>query len=314
MRRRRTLWMVLAVVLALVLGLLLAFGLAGTGRQGAATRLSVVLWEGSGDRWTSLTLGMRQACTRLGIETPVAVLAGAEDPARQIALIERELEGRTDGMIVAAATSDDALADTLAQAARALPVVVVQNGAGTQADVLAADDALIGRTLAGGLAAQEAEVVVLAEGLHRQNVRRRYDAFVAEMEQRGIPVTVWERGGMPLADFIAGQLRGKLPRAIVAFDTETLEAAIDAATAIDALPRLYGVGSSDKILHQLDRQLVREICFVDEYSLGYLAVMRVAEQLGFETPALAGEIDVFLVRQDNLYAPEVERMLFPIIQ
>ncbi|MGD9559735.1 MAG: substrate-binding domain-containing protein [Oscillospiraceae bacterium] len=307
MTRRRTLLFVLLILLGLALALLLTYAAGQTPTQ-QEVRLSVILREETTDRWNVLSSGIQQACARLGIATPVTTMAGG-GTQRQLTLIERDLAAGAQGFILAPASGD--ILEDLASVTGNTPAVLVEAHPGCPLASVGPDDALLAQTLAGGLLAEEEEVVVLAHNLHLENIRRRYDALLQQLDDMGIPVTVWESGGQDLTTFLSAQLRGKPPRAIVALDVTTLERAIDAATAIDALPRLYGIGSSDKIIYQLDRQLVREICYYNEFAVGYNAVMHLAEAIGLKTPEAVFEVEPFLVRQDNLYEPEVERLLFP---
>lgn len=308
---KRSMLLMLAMLLCFVLlfGVLLRAGPETSSKQ--AQRISVVLYESGGGRRTSMVLGIRQACTELEIESPIVVMADMNDTARQMSLIEEEMGSGTGGLIVAPV--DEALAPFLQTVNESLPLVLVETPLDDKITTVAQDDANLGKTLAQGMVAQESEVVVLYSNMHRQSNLLRYNAFMEEMQRLGIAVEQWEAAD-GVAKYIETQLAGKPPRAVVAFDTQTLEYAIDAAVAIDAHPRLYGIGSSEKIVYHLDRQLVTETCFVNEFNMGYAAVMKLAGKLGLAALTYPDAIDYTLVNHSNMYNAEVERLLFPIIQ
>ncbi len=313
MKKRRTL------IIVLVIGLCFAFVLAyqyqagGNLQKKDPPRIAVVLYESGTDRWASVSLGLRQACAEVGIEMTNVILADIASADQQQALIEREISAGAEGLIVAANNSNEMTA-YLQEVATRLPLVLVETGAGDTLNLVAPDNAAMGRSLANGKIAAEESVAIIAHNLQRESVRRRYSAFIEEARKNGTALTVWQPGSQDLSDYLAIQM-GAWPRqTVVAFDTETLECAVDTAVALDIQPRLFGIGSNEKIVYYLDRQLVQEICYANEFNMGYIALMQLARHMGINTPQVPDTIDAGLARHDNLYEPAVERVLFPIIQ
>lgn len=281
-----------------------------------AAQISVVVYGENNDRWRSLDQGISQACRELGIEKPVLTVVRGADPERQAILLQREVDNGARGLLVAAMNSA-ALDEYLTTLTSAVPVVTVESGAGTL-PFAGVDDAAMGRALADRVAEQPGSIALLAEGLVRDNISRRYEAFLDRMRERGREVTVFQREEprLELKAFIASGLATSKPSVdcLVALDNNTLESAIDAVPAAMVEVTLCGIGSSDKVLHALDTGLVSELAFPNEYAVGYIGTRMLAAEMGLAKAPDPADIQFSLVNRENLYEPEIERLLFPIIQ
>jgi len=278
--------------------------------------IAVVVYGGENSgRWKSLEQGIGQACSELGIEKPVLVLARTDDPGNQSRLLRREVENGAQGLLVA--VGDNSLSAYIDEISGNIPVVALESGGG-DVPCISADNALMGREMADRAAAHTGNIAVLAEGLSRSSISARFDAFMERMNELDRPVTVIARegGGDDLKAFIASSLANNRLNleALVVLDNETLEVAIDAAPASMVEVSLYGIGNSSKVVHALDQGIVDEILFQNEYAIGYIGTMTLAEKMGLAGPAEPMEIQYSFVRRENMYDPANERLLFPIIQ
>lgn len=273
---------------------------------------SVVLYGKSSERWLSFDQGMRQACNELGIPKPVIVLADTSGMEEQARLLQREIGNGTKGILVAAADSAS-LEGFWGDEKPKVPVVFVETGAGENHDVVCADNAGMGRELAQRIKADGVkEIYLLENNMQRQSVRERYNAFYEEAVQIGLEVAVRITGGSSTAVAIfAGQATHG---ALVAMDNETLEMAAEEIVPKSGT-KLYGVGSSDKVVHFLDTGRIDGVCFENEFTIGYTATMLLAKQMGIKNVQVPeGAIEYKYVHRKNIYTPEIERVLFPIAQ
>ncbi len=286
-------------------------------RSQASPHVSVILYEGVSDRWTSLNQGIQQACETLGINTPIIKLSDRDTPDQQKEIIEREIADGVQGLLIAPGQSV-MIRNYVKELPAQIPVVLLEAVPGEEDPELSAvtlDDVQMAGQLADGLIQDETSVILLKENMGHENLRLRYETFKAHMEASGIDVTEWESaGGDNTVDYLTGRLLESPRNAVVAFDPQTLEAAIDATQAAKARPRLYGIGSSEKILYYLDRQLVREICYGNEYGVGWNAMAALAQAMKLNPSLPLTDTDSFLVRKDNLYQKDVEQFLFPSIR
>ncbi|MDR0671784.1 MAG: substrate-binding domain-containing protein [Oscillospiraceae bacterium] len=309
----------LFVLIGLCFALVLSVALDSDppGQKAPPGPFSVVLYGDRADRWVPLNQGLRQACDELGWIGPAVVLAPPTGPEEQIRLLQREITGGAQGLIVAATDSEAVRAFLAEQATPRIPVVTVETGAGTDWPAIRADDERMGEELAVQMAAAGVtEATLLQTHLYRDSVRLRYDAFARRAQALGISLTQW-RFSMPdtdLAQAIADSLLGQPARNLVAFSTEALECSIDALQGTPLPPALYGIGYSDQIIASLDQGLIDGLCCQNEYKIGYLALMQLAGAMGVSPPTDPTWVEFRYINRANMYDPDIQRLIFPIIQ
>lgn len=311
--RGRIVFALACLAFALILAALLQQSSQPEGRRNAG--ISVVVYADAAGRWRSLDQGIAQACDELSLEKPTITAISSHSTAQQqIEILRRELQNGAQGFLVAAVDSAE-MAEALSEIARQAPVVLVNTGAGALPAV-SADDAEMGRALARSMEQVEGSVAIIKTSTRRQSVADRYEAFVAEAGALGLDIVVWDMEIMPAYpdQRIAGQLRYEQPAALVAFDNETLEHAADAVTQSESCALLYGIGCSNKVVSALDSGVIHQICFQNEYSVGYLGLMTLADEMRLDVPAFGGGVEFEIVNRDNMYDQTIERLLFPIIQ
>lgn len=311
MRRR------LAGLLAFALSFVLFAGLVGyllyaetLAPPPAAAQIAVVVYGEEAERWKALEAGVGKACGEWGIEKPVLLLSGQEDPAEQKRQIESAVAGGAQGLLVAACHSAEMQGYL---EGLALPVVMVESGAGDALETVRADDRAMGRALAEALEGEEGLVCVPAPPFARQSVAARHDGFMQAAAELGLHVEALP--GAQERRALAAGLAEKKPAALVLLDNEGTELAIEAAGAAMIELRLLGVGSSDKTLYAVDTGQVSRLCFADEYAAGYMAVGRLAARMGLRggVGAQAEPVPFVLVNRENMFTPAMEELLFPVV-
>lgn len=280
---------------------------------------SVVLYGDSADRWFSFRQGLNQACEELGLPKPgLTLLSGNYGPEEQKSLIEREYNNGAKGLIVAACDSEDML-EFLTQFSFQLPLITVETGAGDLPNI-ATDDTAMGAELARQLCDTRAkDVVVLQAHMYRQSVQLRYAAFVDEAAKLGLSYTVWnceaqDPAQTDVAAYVAGRLSAARAGTLVAFDNEALESTAEALRTAEGAPLLYGIGTSERVVYFLDSGIITGICFQNEFNMGYLSVKRLAGEMGILQPQTDVPIEYEYVHKENMYDPDIERLLFPMVQ
>lgn len=277
--------------------------------------ISVVMYGENPARWKALDLGIRQACSELKIEKPVISITGGYQVEEQKSMIQRELNNQVDGILVAPCNSEE-MQDFLEPVARQIPVVLIENTAGEALPCVQADDQQMGRALAECITKEKNKRVVLLDtGTNWESTIRRREAFMESLTQADIPYSVWNCFG-GTASYVAAVeqcLEELNPDTIIAFDNESLEAAGQVALQYPELG-VYGIGSSEEVVFGLNNKTIDEVCFQNEFSIGYIATMRLAQQLGIAGAKAQGKVEFKLVNRETMYQPENERLIFPIIQ
>lgn len=301
----------LFLIFALVMGRQLVRG--GATRTLQPAQIAVIVYgSANDDRWNALDQGIRQACRELEIETPTISMAAQGDAAAQLALLERELESGARGVLLAVEDSEQ-MAGALRASPLTVPVVYIHN-APTGEMAVAANGAALAGALAAALAGDVGHVAVAADALQRDSVRARLDAFEEAMRAQGTEVTVLTPGdGRSMRQTIASELTFRKPEidVLVALDTEMLESVIDAVSSAMTEARIVGIGSSDKVVSALDRGVISDLVYQNEYAIGYLGLMRLAAEMNLIKAPPEGEVQWMAVDRESMFAYEAERLLFP---
>lgn len=288
----------------------MAFLLTADQRRERDIRIAVTMYGADEYRWRTFTQGLRQGCADLGIENPVVLLADTQE-----ALISRlGRETGAKGHIVAAAGAGEEVEAALETLST--PVFLVKTPVG-DLPCARADDAAMATLLAEQLAKTEGHIALLSENLGRENNRLRREAFLAAMEAAEREVTLLEPlRGEDMPGEIASILAFHRPGidVLVALDTETLEQAIDAYPLSMTSVALYGIGSSDQVVHALTQGMLQGVIFEDEYALGYIAARRLATLMGIAPEEAEAQAQYFYADASNMFDPDKERLLFPITQ
>lgn len=261
----------------------------------------------SGDRWKVLEAGVRQACRELDIEPALMNISSTRDSDMQLRLIEREIDSGISGLLIAPDNSTE-MAVELERLYFLVPTVYMLNGI-PDFDYVAADDAGMAELLAEKLAPLDGSVMLLTENSGRESVTRRLEAFLASMQSAGREVSI-----IKSVQELKNQAGAEGPIIVVAMNTETLESAIDTLADSNENIRLYGIGSTDKIVHAMTQGVVEGVVFQNEYAAGYIAMMQLAMRMGLIVPAMPSDIQYMYVDRLSLYEPDIERLLFPIVQ
>lgn len=283
-----------------------------SGRSSAG--ISVVLYGVGSERWRSLDQGISQACAEQGVEKPVLTVSGAQDAQSQLELLQREVANGARGLLVAAADSEE-IRVCLQQLAGDIPVVLLESGVEGQ-PCISADNGAMGTELAEEMAAQGKRLLVLEENMQRKSVADCYEAFVERALQLGAELAIVRRQEQdpPFPVFLARLSELKRADAVVALDNETLETVSDVVAALELETEVYGVGGSEKVLHALDKGTVTGICFQNEYAVGYIAANNLFAAMGLGKQAQFGPVEHHYVNRETMYLPEVEKLIFPIMQ
>ena len=276
--------------------------------------ISVVLYGENQNRWKALDQGIQQACNDLNIEKPLVHISGNYQSATQKNLLGRQIAEGADGVLIAPCNSTE-MQPYLETIGKDLPLVAVENSAGVKIPYLSADNGEMGRQLAEKLKGSSQKIVLLDTGTTRENVNLRRQAFLGEMEKNGTPFTLWSCTEAPpnYIGSVSRCMEELQPDILVALDTESLESTASIITPGGKV-KVYGIGGSEKVVFGLDSQTITEVCFQNEFSIGYLATLQLAAKLGKYQNKVENTIEYQIVNYENMYLPASERLLFPMIQ
>lgn len=304
--RRDLVQLVILVVLgsAVLLSLLLP-RIVGQLQYTPPLEISVVIREADSTLWTDARQGMEAAAGELGAELRFLTLSDANDAAGQRQLLEREQEGGADALVVAPANAEPLEME--------LPVVAMETPVEGAALTVAPDNRQLGIQLAQALLEDwtGGPVVLLDTGCPGTGVSQRAAAAQQTLEEAGVPV---ERKQVALTT--AGQSIRPLaqePAAwIMAFEPAATELAVREKEQLGMVHPLYGVGVSSRVAAGLERGTIQAAAVWSDYAAGYLAVQGAVQAARGQVPQAAA-LSFSVVRGEDIYEPENQKLLFPVV-
>ena len=316
--KHKVIWQLVVPLLGLcVLFMLLATEPAKVQARQEPVEISVILRETESGTWSATRQGMEQAAMDLNVELRVLTLSRESDAEEQRDLLEREVASGADGVLLIPADRE-VLSEAVETAADAVPVVTMetdmsQDGA---SGYISVDNDALGRML-GDIAlngAPEGSSVLLLSGVSEATgISDRLTAAQEVLEAAGRKVyRCVLRPEESLESVLEGELAALAPAAVVAFDTSTLERTARVLREKESAPLLYGAGSSAAIAAYLEQGAITAVAVRNEFAAGYLAVEALVEVISNHADVTAPPLSFSVVRKENMYDPENQKLLFPV--
>ena len=170
----------------------------------------------------------------------------------------------------------------------------------------------------------------LGEMLLEAGVEEPYVAVITRARQRyleaemleGLTETIRSAGGSLLVlNGGEAELENLLSRA----GTQDLIAVLDDSLLVRAAAlmeekglkkgKLYGIGCSPSAVSGLDRGTISGMIIPNEFTMGYQSAAQLAQRMANDLPALRDmEVGYACVKTENVHDPDVEKLLFPLVQ
>jgi ribose transport system substrate-binding protein len=311
-KRKILLQLVLPLLGLILLFSLLAFAPGRSQREPVLLEMSVILREADSSHIATTRQGMEQAAADLNVELRFLTPASDNNPQEQLQLLTREVEAGASAIVLIPA--DRALLDPAAADAGKASLVTLETEMDSAQRYIGVDNAALGQAL--GQAAlngvPSGGAVLLMDSAPGDNgIRERLEAAAAVLEAEGREVLICRRTNDLSAD-LQSALAQAAADAVVAFEPSALETAVELAWSEGPFPLLYGAGSTPLIAAGLEQNAVTAILAQNEFTAGYLAVQSAAELARRQSPAHLEPLPFTLLRQETMYLPENQKLLFPV--
>lgn len=295
---------------SVVLTLLLP-GLTARSQRPEPLEVSVVMRQTDNRLWAGLRMGMEQASSDLGAELRFLAPEADNDPAAQEALLRREAQRGTNAVVVLPADTarlysrkKDLLGDT--------PLVVLESETDPEVLAVSPDNACLGQALA-QLALEDSAgrtVLLVNNCPSSDGAARRAEQARLVLQQAGVAVESW-----PSSRY------SNLDELVVACDVEQIIAVEAASTLmlaekyaeVPVHPRLYGVGTAAAITAALDSGTLSGVAAWSEYAAGYLVVEQAVSAARGKKQQDIEPLRFTVVREEEMYEPENQKLLFPLL-
>lgn len=263
--------------------------------------VSVLLRDTENSNWAVKRQGMEQAADELGAELRFLTLTVPNDSREQEELLRREAEGGADALISVPA-DPESLHLALLRLPDPCPVVTLECAMEGSAGAVSPDNGQVGRQLAEALLEDwdGGQVLLLDAGGACPEAASRLEPAREILAGHGVPVQTVDT------------LSGEDGRWVMAFEPGSTLQAAEYREAEGGGFALYGVGASTAIITRLEKGAIAAIAAWSDYAAGYLAV-RQAVQSVRESPQAPDPLPFSIVRGEDIYAPENQKLLFPVM-
>ena len=259
----------------------------------APAEVSVILREADTSLWSNARLGMEQAAGELGAELRVLTPAGSND-----------------GLVIAPADCAG-LERALAQGEAGCPVVTLESPLEGAALTVAPDNAALGAALAQAVLEEDGSgfVMLLSASPDSAGVAARMEGARRALEAAGVRTRLGETDLSGTG--LAGLLKHPDVSAVMAFEPALTEQAAALKSSLGLDVPLYGVGVTAVGAAWLERGVISAAAAWSDFAVGYLAVegalaLARGERAEVEQPPF------FIVRGEDIYEPEYQKLLFPV--
>ena len=282
-------------------------------------RISVVVEDSGSDRWTAFRLGVDQAAREYGMDVTFAATGSFDRAEDQKNLIGQEVLSGTQALILSAFDSEETIT-LLEGVPSGIPVILAETDGiraeGPDLAAVAPPGRDMGRDLGEmllGAGIEEPSVAVITRA------RERY----LEMDMlEGLSETIRSAGGSLL---VLSQGEGDPETLVSLARGQDLIAVLDDALLVRTAAlmeesglksgKLYGIGCSPAAVSELDRGTVSGMVIPNEFTMGYQSVALLYRRMSNDLPALGDlEVGYACVKSENVHDPDVEKLLFPLVQ
>lgn len=288
--------------------------------------VTVIVSDSNNDRWNALRLGLEQAAVDYHVKLTYVSTGKFANVDEEIALINRELENGAEGIIVQLISGEEE-AQAIAEISNRVAMTLLESDIvpEKQYALIQPDNTEIGRALAEAIKQDFGEelgdkkVGILSGEKNQLSMQQRLQGL-----QEGLADTmtdiVWCITHEDEQILEAGELLEQISSVdiIVALGNDETEKMVDFIHTGDRMGEdcyLYGVGCSEKVVYYLDKGIIKTLVVPNEFKMGYQGIEAVVKQLKYHSSKVEdGQIDYLVIDQMNMYDPENQKVLFPIVQ
>lgn len=281
-----------------------------TGRP-TPLEISVIIREKDSGLWSNARLGIESAASELGVELRFVTSRLSDDGSAQAELAEREIENGADAIVIVPADSDSVAA--VLMGSPDIPVVSMESPLEGADAAVSADNSQLGRELAEALLSdgKGGTVLILRSACENAGVAQRVSAAESVLRENGVELCTY----IVESDLEGDELREILDKAeagaVMAFEAGLTETAAAVKEGLEADFRLYGVGFTADLATMLEKGDITALAVWSDFTVGYVA-LESAVRLARGEGADSEELPFFVIRGDEIYEDQYQKLLFPV--
>lgn len=284
--------------------------------------VSVIAENINDSRWIPFRLGMDQAAKDYNINVNYITSGQFSELGDEERLIRQVIKEKIDGLILSP-YADEGMDEIIKNLPSDLRVVLVESDisrdkyALKEVKAVVSDYEEIGARLAQEVLKDNDKklsgktIVVFADDSQQKALKEAVDSFQEEVRPYGGEIILKENNSDDSEEEVLKSLRADI---VAAMDDKSLKKAAHYLSGErEEEFDLYGIGCSESNIFYLDKNIIKSMVIPNEFTMGYQSLALIAQKKTFgssEEEAVGYQV----VRPEEIYDSDNEKLLFPIIQ
>lgn len=284
--------------------------------------ISVIINDSDGERWINFRSGMDQAAKEMNANISFITLYDKNSLEQQIVLLKREIDDGADAVLIAASDSKG-LTKALDDMEINIPILAIDSKTNAKQvrAYISADNFKMGEKLGEEIlnyTGEKETVLIMKSNMFSSNISERYEGLLSVLNESSHNYEVIDldnvRDSEKVSKILLTYLDKKSPEIAVALDESTLESSIDAMEQLPLEDRihLYGIGHTNRIVYNLEMEVVDGIVVSNMFNAGYLGIQNAVKAMKQRPINDTIEVEYGVINKDNMYSTKNQRLLFPV--
>lgn len=312
-RQEKLLWSLLAGGLV-ILFLLSSTDLIIKEKKVVIYPVSVIISDTSDDYYSNFRKGADKAAEEYNADVSFITLYEEGDPIRQMELVKREIDDGASAVVLFPVNPVEC-GKILDEMILNSPVIVM--GSPLPNDqvkgAITTDHEEEGRLLGQAIIKEDSPdqpVTIICSDIGYGYNKDIYSSLSKTLEEAGFPQTLYEKPAEEVLVESSGEA------VVAAIDVKSLDQTADILSGNPEYGgsriRLYGIGSTTKILTELDRGRIKGLVISDQFDAGYMSIEKAVKAVhkGVEKEEIL--LESHYITKEHLRESRFERILYPI--
>ncbi|MGN0266068.1 MAG: substrate-binding domain-containing protein [Lachnospiraceae bacterium] len=340
MNRQYGWFLIVSILISIIIWA--AYGLFAEEEPMETVHISVILEDDGNSRWTAFQQGLEWAARAYQVDMSVVPTAGFSGTEEQWELVEQKTEDGTDGILLNPYNADG-IRQKLSGFKGNVRILLVENDISRNGDTIPSVSAVgpdygdVGKALFDEIMEdyqnramendeqdfsetgqidnllQGKKVLLLTSNPGKSGAIQAGEKIKELMKEQNIGS--WETAVLSSQeDEIAAENREA--DIIIALDDVSLRIAAEIQASFTGNQHdLYGIGSCSDNVYYLEQGMIRSMIVINYFKMGYESVALLADTIRTNNSEQQRvDIGFQAVRPEEVHTPEIEKLLFPIVQ
>lgn len=329
-RQEKIMWLFMASILVLLF-LLSSTDIIIKEKETSVYSISVIIGDTTDEYYKNFRKGVEMAADEYNVDLNFITLYEKGSAQAQIELLNRELSDGAQAIVFEPVKQGECKR-YLEEMALSSPLILLGNSTpGDWAMVgLSQDYQAAGRLLGEAVVKENASklpVLLFTQGLDYGYNEEVYTGLLNVLSKAGFQVHHYESvaSGLPNTPIVERDasfeeiLEEKIAQhqevIVVALDVKSLETSADLLSDhanYQDFVRLYGFGSTTKVLNQMDRGLIQGLITRNQFDEGYLSIVKAVEAIEKQSDREQIVLASYYIEKADLKEKYFEKILYPI--